>query len=110
MRRGVIMLLAGVVLLAPVAAYGSTEMSVMMGLGEMEWRVMRERVFPPFEQQYGVKIRAIQAEAPDAAKKLVAMHRAKRMEVDRHAGSPLVGSPRQRWRHGGFVSPPRRHP
>jgi trehalose transport system substrate-binding protein len=82
MRRGVIMLLPYVGLLATMVAYGSTEVSVMMGLGEAEWRVMREQIFPPFEQKYGVKIRGIQAEAPDAAKKLVALHRAERMEVD----------------------------
>jgi trehalose transport system substrate-binding protein len=54
----------------------------MMGLAEVEWRVMREQVFPPFEQQHQIRLRGVQAEAPDAAKKLVAMHRAKRMEVD----------------------------
>jgi hypothetical protein len=54
----------------------------MMGLGEVEWRVMRERIFPPFEQQHDVSIRGIQVEAPDAVKKLIAMHRAQRMEVD----------------------------
>jgi trehalose transport system substrate-binding protein len=63
-------------------AQGATELKVMMGLGEMEWRVMRNVVFPPFERQHGVTIRGIQAEAADAVKKLVAMHRAKRMEVD----------------------------
>jgi trehalose transport system substrate-binding protein len=58
------------------------ELTVLMGLAEVEWRVMRERVFLPFEQQHRVRIRGVQAEAADAAKKLVAMHRAKRMEVD----------------------------
>jgi trehalose transport system substrate-binding protein len=61
---------------------GTRELTVMMGLAEAEWRVMRERVFPPFEAQHGVRVRLVQAEAPDAAKKLMAMHRAKRMEVD----------------------------
>jgi trehalose transport system substrate-binding protein len=82
MTPGVIRLLAWVVLLGTLPAYGRTEVSVMMGLGEAEWRVMREQVFPPFEQQHGVKIHSIQAEAPDAAKKLVALHRAERMGVD----------------------------
>ena len=27
---------------------GTRELTVMMGLAEVEWRVMRERVFPPF--------------------------------------------------------------
>jgi trehalose transport system substrate-binding protein len=43
---------------------------------------VRERIFPPFEQQHGVAIRSIQAEAADAVKKLVAMHRAGRIQVD----------------------------
>jgi trehalose transport system substrate-binding protein len=59
-----------------------SELTVMMGLAEVEWRVMREQVFPPFEHQHQVRLRGVQAEAPDAAKKLVAMHRAKHMEVD----------------------------
>ena len=61
---------------------GGAELSVMMGLGEVEWRVMRERIFPPFEAEHGVKIRGIQADAADAVKKVVAMHRAGRMQVD----------------------------
>jgi trehalose transport system substrate-binding protein len=61
---------------------GTRELTVMMGLAEVEWRVMRERVFPPFEAEHGVRLRLVQAEAPDAAKKLMAMHRAGRMEVD----------------------------
>jgi trehalose transport system substrate-binding protein len=61
---------------------GGSELTVMMGLAEVEWRAMRERVFPPFEQHHQARIRGVQAEAPDAAKKLLAMHRAKRMEVD----------------------------
>jgi trehalose transport system substrate-binding protein len=54
----------------------------MMGLSEIERRTMREHTFPPFEQQHGVTIRGIQAEAADAVKKLIAMHRAGRMQVD----------------------------
>jgi trehalose transport system substrate-binding protein len=61
---------------------GGRELTVMMGLAEVEWRLMRARVFPPFEHEHRVRIRGVQAEAPDAAKKLVAMHRAQRMEVD----------------------------
>jgi trehalose transport system substrate-binding protein len=82
MRR-VVMLLVGLLLgcgLAP--EHDGSALTVMMGLAEVEWRVMRERVFPAFEQQHQVRIRGVQAEAPDAAKKLVAMHRAQRMEVD----------------------------
>jgi trehalose transport system substrate-binding protein len=77
------MILLGVVCLLMAGCAGATsELSVMMGLSEVEWRTMRERIFPPFEQQHGVTIRGIQAEAADAVKKLVAMHRAGRMQVD----------------------------
>ena len=38
----------------------SSELTVMMGLAEVEWRVMRERVFPPFEQQHQVRLRGVQ--------------------------------------------------
>jgi trehalose transport system substrate-binding protein len=65
----------------------------MMGLGEIEWRTMRERIFPPFEQQYGVTIRSVQAEAADAVKKLLAMHRAGRMQVDLIAQDMLLLQP-----------------
>jgi trehalose transport system substrate-binding protein len=77
------MILLGVVCLLMAGCAGAaSELSVMMGLSEVEWRTMRERIFPPFEQQHGVTIRGIQAEAADAVKKLVAMHRAGRMQVD----------------------------
>ena len=71
----------------------AAELSVMMGLGEIEGRTMRERIFPPFEQQYGVTIRSIQAEAADAVKKLIAMHRAGRMQVDLIAQDILLLQP-----------------
>ena len=82
MRRVGILLLGLSLWLGLEPARGANELTVMMGLAEAEWRVMRQQVFPPFEQQHRVKIRGVQAEAPDAAKKLIAMHRAKRMEVD----------------------------
>ncbi len=81
LRSSLLGLLCLVLLLGGRASAG-TELSVMMGLGEGEWRVMRERIFPPFEEQHEVKVRAIQAEADQAVKKLVAMHRAGRMRVD----------------------------
>jgi trehalose transport system substrate-binding protein len=88
------MMLVGIVCLLLVGqASAATELSVMMGLGEIEWRTMRERIFPPFEQQYGVTIRTIQAEAADAVKKLRAMHRAGRMQVDLIAQDILLLQP-----------------
>jgi trehalose transport system substrate-binding protein len=82
MRWGCTVLLAAMMWLVGKPASGGTELSVMMGLGEVEWRVMRQQIFPPFEKKYGVTIRGIQAEAPDVVKKLIALHRAKRMQVD----------------------------
>jgi trehalose transport system substrate-binding protein len=88
------MALVGIAVLLMVGGAGAaTELSVMMGLGELEWRTMRERIFPPFEQQHGVTIRGIQAEAADAVKKLVAMHRAGRMQVDLIAQDVLLLQP-----------------
>lgn len=72
---------------------GGTELFVMMGLGEVGWWIMRERIFPPFEKRHGVAIRGIQAEAGDAFKKLVAMHRAGRMQVDLITQDVLLLSP-----------------
>jgi trehalose transport system substrate-binding protein len=82
MRRLLILLLALAWGCGLGSEPGGGELTVMMGLAEAEWRVMRGRVFPPFEHRHQVRIRGVQAEVADAAKKLVAMHRAKRMEVD----------------------------
>ena len=82
MRLGVILLLGLLLGCERVPEPGGRELTVMMGLAEVEWRVMREQVFAPFEHQHQVRLRGVQAEALDAAKKLVAMHRAQRMEVD----------------------------
>jgi len=82
MRYGRGMLLGVVLLVLLARGTSGTELRVMMGLGEVEWQVMRTRIFPPFEAQHGVKIRGIQVEAADAVKKVVALHRAGRMQVD----------------------------
>ena len=57
-------------------------LKVSMGLGEAEWKVMKEDIFPPFEQKYGVKIEPLQIEAGDLIKKLDAMHKANAMDID----------------------------
>lgn len=82
MSRRCMVLLVVLCWLLPGQVSSRTALSVMMGLGEVEWQVMRERIFPPFEAQHGVTIRGIQAEAADAVKKVTAMHRAGRMRVD----------------------------
>ncbi|MGA1840203.1 MAG: extracellular solute-binding protein [bacterium] len=57
-------------------------LNISMSLGEYEWKVMRERIFPPFEEKENVRIRAVNIEAQDTLKKIEAMHRANRMSID----------------------------
>ncbi|MDK2794511.1 MAG: trehalose transport system substrate-binding protein [Caldanaerobacter sp.] len=57
-------------------------LKVSMGLGEVEWEVMKEHIFPPFEEKYGVKIEPLQIEAGDLIPKLEAMHKANAMDID----------------------------
>lgn len=82
-------LIAAVTLVAMLATLSGASMaapkrtlSVMMGLGEEEWRVMRQYVFPKFEEMYGCEIKAYQVEAQDTVRKLEAMHKAGKMEID----------------------------
>lgn len=70
------LLVSGVTFSAP------TSIKVIMGLGEEEWQVMREHVFPAFEKEYNVKVEAYQAEAQDTEKILEARVRANRMDID----------------------------
>jgi trehalose transport system substrate-binding protein len=58
------------------------KLRVVMGLGEAEWKVMREEVFPPFEKENGIKIEAIQMEAGDLPQVLEAQVRAKKVKID----------------------------
>ena len=57
-------------------------LSISASLGENEWKVMREHVFPPFEAQEHCRIRAVNIEAGDTLKKIEVMHRANRMSID----------------------------
>lgn len=66
---------------------------VVMGLGEPEWKVMRENVFPAFEQANNVKIEALQVEANDVVKKLEAMKAAGKMEIDLIAQDNMALAP-----------------
>ncbi len=70
-----------------------TVLNVVMGLGEPEWKVMREQVFPAFEKEYNVKIQAYQVEATNAVKKLEAMHQAGKMEIDLIAQDNMALAP-----------------
>ena len=62
-------------------ATGET-LNVSASLGEHEWKVMREHVFPPFEAREHCRIRAVNIEAADTLKKIEVMHRANRMSID----------------------------
>ena len=57
-------------------------LSLSASLGENEWKVLREHVFPPFEAREHCRIRAVNIEAGDTLKKLEVMHRANRMSID----------------------------
>jgi trehalose transport system substrate-binding protein len=57
-------------------------LSIAASLGENEWKVMREKVFPPFEARENCHIRAVNIEAADTLKKIEVMHRANRMSID----------------------------
>ena len=66
-----------------LARFSSGEtLSISASLGENEWKVMREKVFPPFETRENCRIRAVNIEAGDTLKKIEAMHRANRMSID----------------------------
>lgn len=55
---------------------------VTMSLGEEEWKVMREDVFPAFEKANNVKIEAISINAADVPAQLEAMKRAGKTDID----------------------------
>ncbi|MFC1571085.1 ABC transporter substrate-binding protein [Candidatus Margulisiibacteriota bacterium] len=58
------------------------KLCVVMGLGEAEWEVMRQEIFPPFEKKHGVKIEAIQIEANDLPQILEAQVSAGKVKID----------------------------
>lgn len=55
---------------------------VTMSLGEEEWTVMRNKIIPDFEAQYGITVDAVQMEAADVVKQLTAMNQAGKMDID----------------------------
>jgi len=72
----------GMVGCSPGRSASGATLSVSASLGEHEWKVLREHVFPPFEAREHCRIRAVNIEAGDTLKKLEAMHRANRMSLD----------------------------
>ena len=87
-RRTTLGLLLGSLGMVRVSSGGMTSfssgetLSLAASLGENEWKVMREHVFPPFEVREHCRIRAINIEAADTLKKIEVMHRANRMSID----------------------------
>jgi trehalose transport system substrate-binding protein len=53
-----------------------------MGLGEAEWQVMRQDIFPAFEKEHKIKIQAIQMEAGDLPQVLEAQVAAGKVKID----------------------------
>lgn len=72
---------------------GGKTLSVVMGLGEAEWKVMKEEIFPQFEKANNVTIQAFQMEASDAVTKLEAMKLAKKVEIDLIAQDNMALAP-----------------
>src|SRR5215510_9240556 len=68
--------------LAMATCSSGETLSIAASLGENEWKVMREHVFPPFEARENCRIRAVNIEAGNTLKKLEVMHRANRMSID----------------------------
>lgn len=56
--------------------------TVTMALSDEEWKVMRQDVLPKFEKSSGIKVNAIQVEAPDVIKKLQAQKGAGTAQID----------------------------
>ena len=80
-------ILLGLLICAISLLYGCAKndtrlLHVAMGLTEDEWQIMREEIFPAFEQAYNCTIRSYQIEAADLVKKLEAMVKAKKMKID----------------------------
>lgn len=75
------------VVLLTLVACGSKEqdvetLKVTMALSEEEWEVMRNEIFPDFEEETGIKVEGIQVEASDVVSQLEAMKNANKMEID----------------------------
>lgn len=60
----------------------SRTLTITMSLGEQEWKVLRTDIFPPFEKEHKVKIKAHQIESGQLATKLEALQSAGKQEID----------------------------
>ncbi len=61
---------------------GPTVLSVSMSLTEEEWKVMREDIFPQFEEEHNCTIEAYEVAAGDLPRKLESMVKAGKIEID----------------------------
>ncbi len=68
-------------LVAPPAGEAGT-LRVVMGLSEAEWRVVREVVIAPFEQETGARVVPVQMEASDLVRQLDAQVQAGAVSID----------------------------
>ncbi len=84
MRKHVIstVLLSTILLSMLGCAPSKPVLRIVMGLGEAEWQVMREEIFPAFEEAAGVKIEAVQMEALDLPQVLEAQVVARKVKID----------------------------
>ncbi len=74
------------VLIAALAGCGqsrnSDTLTLVMNLGEKEWEVFRQDIFPSFEKSHQVKIQAYQIESGQLAAKLEALQAAGKRDID----------------------------
>ncbi|SKA97303.1 carbohydrate ABC transporter substrate-binding protein, CUT1 family [Caloramator quimbayensis] len=97
-KKITVLLLSFIMALSLFAGCGKKEsgpatLRITMGLGEEEWKVMREDVFPAFEKANNCKIEAVQIEASDVVKKLEAMKQANKMDIDLIAQDNMALAP-----------------
>ncbi len=78
LMTGFILLITGI----PESFGAEKALRFTTSLAEAEWKVMREVVWPMFDKQTGVRVEASPVEAADLGKMLMAMVRARRMEID----------------------------
>ena len=82
MRKYSFLLLVFLLFITTGCGSPKPKLNIVMGLGEAEWKVMREVVFPPFEKLHGVKIEAIQINAADLPGVLETQVKSRKVKID----------------------------
>ena len=80
LRGAILTVLVG--LAAPDPAARAATLTLTMRLADAEWQVIRQDVLPPFEQECGCRVRAIDVPPESLTQRLKAMRAAGRMEID----------------------------